>query len=290
MVGMTETGIQPPSAELAGIVAALFTRPVDEGVSLALVVLQDGEISIERYGERPGDLFHPEPRPVDAHTPLDASTATRSVVHAAVGVLVGDGRLDLAAPAPAVGPAGRDDESLTLLDLLETGRELVGDPSPATTDCVTAAIADVVGGAEQGMREFLDERLFGPAGMPSADPCFGAAGNWIASSLFATSRDFARFGELYLRDGMVGGDRVLPEGWADHARTVVEVDAETGLGRGRHWWTWPDQPQSLAAHGQSGQCILVLPERDAVVVHLGESDAAARWHVIDPLRALINCL
>ena len=112
------------------------------------------------------------------------------------------------------------------------------------------------------MRAFLDQRLFGPAGMPDADPRFDDAGTWVGSSyVYAPARQFARFGELYLRDGCVGDDRLLPDGWVDHARTHVATDPETGFGYGRHWWIWPDQPGSLAAHGYEGQYVIVLPER-----------------------------
>ena len=90
------------------------------------------------------------------------------------------------------------------------------------------------------MRAFLDQRLFGPAGMPDADPRFDEVGTFAGSSyVHAPARQFARFGELYLHDGVVGDERVLPEGWVDHARTVVAVDPETGIGYGRHWWIWP---------------------------------------------------
>ena len=94
------------------------------------------------------------------------------------------------------------------------------------------------------MRAFLDQRLFGPVGMTDADPRFDEAGNWVGSSyVYAPARQFARFGELYLRDGVVGDERVLPAGWVDHARTVVARDPETGRDYGRHWWMWPDQPR-----------------------------------------------
>ena len=60
---------------------------------------------------------------------------------------------------------------------------------------------------------FLHGRLFGPLGMTSADPEFDEAGTWVASSsLYATARDYARFGLLYLRDGVWDGVRLLPDG------------------------------------------------------------------------------
>ena len=57
-----------------------------------------------------------------------------------------------------------------------------------------------------------------------------------------TARDFARFGELYLRDGVTpAGDRILPEGWRDHGVEYVSHDPETGFGYGRHWWRYRQQ-------------------------------------------------
>ena len=72
--------------------------------------------------------------------------------------------------------------------------------------------------------------------MHSAAPEFDAAGTWVASSYVrATARDFARFGLLYLRDGVWDGTRLLPEGWVDYGRTIESVDPEDGP-YGAHWW------------------------------------------------------
>ena len=57
-----------------------------------------------------------------------------------------------------------------------------------------------------------------------------------------------------------------------------------GFDYGRHWWVWPDQPGSLAAHGYEGQYVIVLPEHDAVVVHLGKTDATVRDRLVARLR------
>jgi CubicO group peptidase (beta-lactamase class C family) len=94
--------------------------------------------------------------------------------------------------------------------------------------------------------------------------------------VYATARDFAAFGELYRHDGVTErgrGERILPEGWLDHARTTIAVDPDNGFGYGRHWWTWPQFPGSVACHGYQGQFTLVVPERELVVVHLGLTPA-----------------
>lgn len=136
--------------------------------------------------------------------------------------------------------------------------------------------------------EFLRERLFGPAGMHSAAPKFDAAGTFIGSSyVYATGRDFAKFGELYRNDGVADGRRILPEGWRDHARSYVASD-EDGLDYGRHWWLWRDLPGSLACHGYEGQYCIVVPERQLVVVHLGKCPADVRLELTTRLRTLID--
>jgi CubicO group peptidase (beta-lactamase class C family) len=254
------------------------------------------------------------------------------MVHAAVGIVVGDGRLDPNEPAAVPAWAGTPKGAITVLDLLEMrpGLRFVesyvdGEPShcldmlfgegagdhaayaaalpldhppgtvwnysSGTTNIVCRILGDLVGGGEPAMRAFLDQRLFGPAGMPDADAGFDAAGTWAGSSYVqAPARQFARFGELYLNDGVSGGTRVLPEGWVDHARTVVAHDPETGFGYGRHWWIWPDQPGSLAAHGYEGQYVIVLPARDAVVVHLGKTESGGRDRLVTGLRRIIALL
>jgi len=158
--------------------------------------------------------------------------------------------------------------------------------SSGTTNIVARIVGDVIVGGpggdpehrEQAVGQFLRDRLFGPAGMDSATPKFDGAGDFVGSSYVdATALDFARFGELYLHDGVTdrgAGERILPVGWRDHARTKVSHDPDGGLGYGRHFWLWPAFPGSFASHGYEGQFIAVFPDRDLVMVHLGKTDAA----------------
>ena len=163
--------------------------------------------------------------------------------------------------------------------------------SSGTTNIVARILGDAVGGGREGMEAFLRERLFGPAGMASAVPKFDTAGTFVGSSyVYATARDFARFGRLFLDDGVAGGVRVLPEGWRDVARTPVAFDDEGGFGYGRHWWLWPEFPGSFAAHGYEGQYTLVVPDRDLVVVHLGKVPADMRPVVRSALAAIVEAV
>jgi CubicO group peptidase (beta-lactamase class C family) len=152
--------------------------------------------------------------------------------------------------------------------------------SSGTTNIVARLLGNALGdkkGSSDKTRSFIQKRLFDAIGMTSATVQFDAAGTFVGSSfVYATARDFAKFGELYLRDGKCGAKQVLPVGWVDHARTQTVIDEETGQGYGAHWWTQPGEPGSLIASGYEGQQIFVLPERDLVIVRLGKTVSEKR--------------
>ncbi len=163
--------------------------------------------------------------------------------------------------------------------------------SSGTTNIVTRLLGNALGdahGSHTNTERYMRTRLLDPIGM-QAQPKFDAAGTFVGSSyVFATARDFAKFGLLYLRDGVCDGVRILPEGWVDHARKQHAFDAETGLGYGAHWWTLPGERNSLVAAGYEGQYIMVIPERDLVVVRLGKTVAELRNAVVAELRKVIE--
>jgi CubicO group peptidase (beta-lactamase class C family) len=154
--------------------------------------------------------------------------------------------------------------------------------SSGTTNIVSGIVARLLGPGEP-YRQFLSDRLFGPIGATSAVPDFDAAGTWVASStLYATARDFARFGLLYLRDGVWEGRRILPAGWADHGRRPRSVDPDDAMIYGAHWWVVGDDYGSFWASGYNGQSITVCPALDLIVVRLGDTpieraDVLTRW-------------
>jgi CubicO group peptidase (beta-lactamase class C family) len=154
--------------------------------------------------------------------------------------------------------------------------------SSGTSNIISSVVGRTVG-AGQPYAQFLGERLFARIGMHSATPEFDAAGTWVASSYVrASARDFARFGLLYLRDGVWDGTRLLPEGWVDYGRTIASVDPEDGP-YGAHWWgVAGDTLGTFRASGYDGQSITVCPALDLVVVRLGKTPAArypelTRW-------------
>jgi len=163
--------------------------------------------------------------------------------------------------------------------------------SSGTTNIVTRLLGNVLGdsaGSTANMEHFMRTRLF-DAILMQAEPKFDAAGTFVGSSyVFATAREFAKFGLLYLNDGMCDGKRILPEGWVDHARTQHVFDGETGLGYGAHWWTLPGEHNSLVASGYEGQYIMIIPDRDLVVVRLGKTVSEKRRAVVAELREVIE--
>ncbi len=147
--------------------------------------------------------------------------------------------------------------------------------SSGTTNIISGMVARMVG-AGGPYEEYLQQRLFDAIGMRSARATFDDAGTFIASSfVYATAQDYARFGLLYLRDGVWDGRRLLPEGWVDTARSVQAVDPDNGNGYGWQWWVWNDDPLgSFWANGYEGQSTFICPGLDLIIVRLGKTEAA----------------
>ena len=146
---------------------------------------------------------------------------------------------------------------------------------------------------EERFLNFLATRLFEPLGMASAIAKCDGAGNFVGSSyVYATARDFMKFGELYMNRGFVEvhGTRqqLLPNIWVNHARTVVANDAVTETQYGAHWWVWPQCKNSLVATGYEGQYTVIIPEKEFILVRLGKTDASLRPAVLSQLLRLVQ--
>jgi CubicO group peptidase (beta-lactamase class C family) len=154
-----------------------------------------------------------------------------------------------------------------------------------TADALTRAIVpspESPQARRAAMLQWMNQSLFDVIGM-KAQPEFDASGLYYGSALiYASARDFAKFGLLYLRDGMWEGQRVLPEGWVDFARTPGKSENADIYGAG--WWvspaTGPGRPypmrvdtgpqrDAFSAQGFEGQYTLVVPSKDLIIVRLG---------------------
>ena len=291
------------------------------GRSDALLIAQDGKLVFERYGEGHGpDVRHiswsmaksithalaglaVNEGLVDIDAPLktvahpDPKLSLRALLTLTDGLdwdegsykptdsdaarmLYGAGRLDgatyTALKRQAYPPGTRWNYSTGAFQL--AAAELQSRLFPSAIDPTDRRAA---------MAGWMQSRLFGPLGMTSALAEFDAAGTFAGGSLvYATARDFARFGEFYRQDGVWAGRRMLPEGWVKFARTPT-VEKIYGAG---FWLEAPaghKPPSMMGGHGpldayscqgHAGQVVLIVPSKQLVVTRLAlMDDADANW-------------
>ena len=272
----------------------------------AVVVLYRDTLVTERYA--PG---------FTQNTRMPGWSMAKSVTSALIGILVHQGELGVNHPAPIAAWQVTDDprRSITIDDLLRMRSGLAWNESYFTVSDVTrmlftaedmAAVAvqqplDSPPGTEwyyssgttnvlfHVIRQVIGDRyldfpyraLFNPLGMSSAVWETDLSGTPVGSSyLFATARDWAKFGLLYLNDGVWQGQRILPEGWTAYTSTPV---SQAPLRKyGAHFWLnsgeagspqnrlFPDVPPDMFfAEGFDGQNVFIIPSRDLVIVRLG---------------------
>jgi CubicO group peptidase (beta-lactamase class C family) len=141
-------------------------------------------------------------------------------------------------------------------------------------------IRAAAGGTPADVLRFARDELFGPLGMRHIVMQFDGAGTPEGSSeMLASARDWARFGLLYLYDGVVGGKRILPEGWVDYS---ARPTANAFVGYGAGFWTnrgdsfganyriehgWPRD--AFFAKGTIGQYVIVIPTQHLVIARFG---------------------
>jgi CubicO group peptidase (beta-lactamase class C family) len=110
----------------------------------------------------------------------------------------------------------------------------------------------------------------------------------LQGSDLGPARDWARIGNLYLNDGMAGGERVLPEGWAEFVSTVApawEADQRPIYG-GFFWLSGAEyglEPGAVyGMGGAGGQMTLIVPSKQLVVVRLGHYAGSPVWRDARP--------
>lgn len=311
-------GSVPDGADIEPLIDEMYTDSERYGTTFATVVVHRGRLIHERYG---GSIEHwdRDDEPVEADTHLLSWSMAKSILHAIVGILVGDGVLDVEARAavPLWQQEPADPRAEITLDQLLQMRDgldfvenyvddrgsdvikmLFGDGrddiatyaadrplahppgtafnySSGTSNIVARIVCDAIGEDADGIRAFFRARLFDRIGMQSVETRFDDRGTFIGSSyVYATARDYARFGLLYLRDGVWDGRRILPEGWVDHGRRARSIDPTDGRVHGAHWWVIGDELGSFRASGYEGQSILCVPDLDLIVVRLGKTSEA----------------
>jgi CubicO group peptidase (beta-lactamase class C family) len=142
---------------------------------------------------------------------------------------------------------------------------------------------------------FANNQLFNMIGAPDAVFEVDPSGTRVGSSyLYATARDFARFGLLFINDGVFNGARILPEGWLKYT-TSVASDSK-GI-YGSFFWlnkgkSLPSAPDDMfACDGHDGQHIYIIPSKELVIVILGYSPSTGGGMKTDQLlKDILDCL
>ncbi len=152
--------------------------------------------------------------------------------------------------------------------------------SSGTTSIISRIIRHTIGN-QADYFAFPRQALFNRIGMRSAIFEPDASGNLLCTSnLYASARDWARFGLLYLQDGIWEGKRILPEGWVKYTTTPTpnvpmgEYGAQFWLNKGNpadpKKRLYPRLPTDLFfLEGYQGQSVVIIPSRKLVAVRLG---------------------
>jgi len=268
---------------------------IKETGTRAVIVVHHGRIVAERYASG-----------FDRHTRLTGWSMTKSITNALIGILVRQGLLNVAEPAPVEQWLKDERSKITIENLLRMNSglkwwEFYGGPSDATrmlyrekdmgeyamksklghkpgevfyyssgtANILSSIIRRTVGNSVY--YRFPYQQLFYRIGMYSAVLEPDAGGTFVGSSYcYATARDWARLGLLYLQDGVWNGQRVLPEGWVDFTRRGEEYGALWWLNRnGRH----PHIPRDCyGCEGYEGQYVWVIPSKDLVLVRMAREN------------------
>ncbi len=294
---------------VASALAGTFDRhigPAGHPDHRAIVAVHQGRIVIETYA--PG--FGPDNR-------FQSWSMAKSITNALIGILVREGRLSLDTPPPIEPWRSADDlrQQITLRHLMnmtaglrDDGNagnmlfapdarrnayaraaqvEIESEPgsqwfySMASSNLLAGLASEMVGDDSTQVMGWVRRELLDPIGASNVRLEFDQTGHFIGGAFaWATARDWARLGYLFLRDGTWDGQRILPEGWVDFTRTRAPAANNSQYGA-QFWLTAPaaeTQPETLAPelegfymNGSQGQVVLIVPDRDLVVVHLGES-------------------
>jgi CubicO group peptidase (beta-lactamase class C family) len=286
---------------------AFSSKRNSKAYTRAVLVIYKNQLIREKYA--PG--FNRQSR-------LIGWSMAKSFTGALIGILIKAGKLNLSAPAPVAEWSDPKDprHAITIENLLQqsSGLDFLEDYSkysdvtnmlfnkgdmahftaehrlkdkPGTTfyyssgnsNILSRIIHTTVG--NELYASFPYTALFQKIGMSSVVLEPDASGTFVGSSyVYATARDYARFGLLYYNDGVWNGEKILPEGWVRQTRTAPSHNPFKNYGY--QFWlngqdekvpgqkTFPGVPDDLFyADGFGGQFIFIIPSKNLVVVRLG---------------------
>lgn len=277
--------------------------PESEGETRAIAVLYDGHLVYEDYAKG-----------FNKDMPLLGWSMSKSIVNAVVGIMVKNGYLKLEQDHLFSEWENDERAKITLNNLMHMNsglewNEAYGNVSDATrmlffsssmgdyalnkpvekepdtkwiyssgtTNMISKLIRQTLENDEQYYALFTDS-LFAKVGMHSAILESDRSGNIVGSSFgWATARDWAKFGQLYLQDGVWNGERILPQGWVAYSRE--KANGSEGVYGAQIWLKrknkTPNAPDDIFIFsGFQDQRVFIIPSRNCVIVRLGLNTGA----------------
>ena len=234
---------------------------------------------------------------------------TKSITATYFGILQKQGQFDITKPAPIAAWQNDDRKHITTANLLEMNsgleweerydkicdatrmlfieedmtqsqinKPLTGKPnqswnySSGTTNLLSGILRQQFK-SHQDYLDFWYAELIDKIGMHSMLIETDMAGNFVGSSYgWATTRDWAKFGQLYLNKGNWNGEQLFEESWANYVATPT--NSSNGEYGGQFWLNaggkYPDVPKDMYfASGFQGQKVIIIPSHDLVIVRFG---------------------
>ncbi len=283
---------------LDAVVEAGFDGNTYGGRTWGILVVKDGKIVAERYAMG-----------FDMHQAAQTHSAAKSFASSLVGIAKWRYGLDLDR-APALEEwrkPGDPRGAITVRHLLHMSSGLYGEGggSPQSDiyaggatveDRAVTNMLDTVPGTRflynppdtmllmRAVREAVKndqtfwampfQQFFWKIGMTRTTPASDWNGDFLMSGqTYSSARDFARFGLLYLNDGVWNGERVLPEGWARFVSTPGPVQPADGARYGAQFWIYGGidglAADAYSPSGGQGQWAMIVPSHKTVIVRRG---------------------
>ena len=292
-------------SKLDTVVNQYFNENSANNTTRALVVIYKNQLIAEKYSEG----FTKDAR-------LLGWSMTKSLMSAVCGVMDQQGMLNKDEFAPIEAWKNDERSKITINNLLQMNsgleweedytkisdvtkmlyletdmtksqidKKLVGNPNETwnyasgTTNLLTGIIRQKFN-THQEYLNFWYSDLIDKIGMHSMLVETDLAGNFIASAYgWATARDWAKFGLLYLNKGNWNGEQVISEDWVNYTATPTNgsegvYGAQFWLNAGGHL---PDVPKDLFfADGYQGQRVFIIPSKELVVVRMGVTNSTLK--------------
>jgi CubicO group peptidase (beta-lactamase class C family) len=286
--------------KLDTFIANYFKENTSNNTTRSLLVIYKNQIIAEKYAEG-----------FNKDTKLLGWSMAKSLVSAVCGVLNQQGNLQKEDLVPIDAWKNDDRSKITFNNLLQMNsglaweedytkisdvtkmlyletdvsksqmqKSLIGEPnenwyySSGTSNLLSGILRQKF----KSHQEYLDfwySDLIDKIGMHSMVLEADLAGNYVASSYaWANTRDWAKFGLLYLNKGNWNGEQIISEDWVHYTATPTNTSegtygAQFWLNAGNHL---PDVPRDLFfADGFQGQRVFIIPSKDLVVVRMGVS-------------------